>query len=62
MPEYTVTRDGGAITVHEGGHDTPPIATFTGMEGEELFDLMVATTVATGTAAFWDANRAETLG
>ena len=62
MAEYTVTRDAGVITVHEGDHESPAVATFDGFEGEELFDALVAGATAAGTHTFWDANRASYLG
>lgn len=62
MPEHTVTRAGGRITIHEGEAGSPAIATFDGHEGEELFDLMVMALTQAGAATFWDANRAEYLG
>jgi hypothetical protein len=62
MAEYTVTRDACVITIHEGDHHTPAIATFDGIEGEELFDALVTAATTTGVHTFWDANRAEYLG
>lgn len=61
MAEYTVTRDNGVITIHEGDHHSPPIATFEVGEGYELFDVLVAAATATGTHTFWHANEARYL-
>jgi hypothetical protein len=62
MHEYTVTRDAGVITVHGGDHNSDAVATFEGIEGEALFDALVAGATAAGTHSFWDANRAAYLG
>lgn len=61
MSEYTVTRDGGVITVHEGDHDSEAVATFVGYEGEQLFEAFVSQVAASGLHTFWDANQAAYL-
>jgi hypothetical protein len=61
MAQFTVTREGGVITIHESDHHSPAVATFDGFDGEQLFDALIAGATAAGTHTFWDANRADYL-